>query len=247
MHIHNRHTVFISRWGEVANHTFKEYEQSCKEQFYLGELLQITWCIFAKQKFGKATDLSNVTYENVIDYSYDFESFLIEKAVERKIRLCFKKLSKYRKLPVFYLNIYQRDIGVRKGYLEGYFHFHWLEIQQVGEVLEKMKLGNCIFTSKDLENIHEDFITWKKTYPEIANRRNFFLAACSLFFISTTNDINYNVAIKLRPYGDLIGIDNSSLDKYLNDSKILRTHAILHDAAGFVREVFNTVPTYCYV
>ena len=50
MHIHNRHIVFISRWKETANHTFTEYEQSCKEQFYLSELLQITWCIFAKQK-----------------------------------------------------------------------------------------------------------------------------------------------------------------------------------------------------
>ena len=110
-----------------------------------------------------------------------------------------------------------------------------------------MKLGKCIVTSKGLEIIHEDFITWKKTYPEIANRRNYFLAACSLFFISTTNDITYDVAIKLRPYGGLIGIDNSSLDKYLNDSKILRMHAILHDAVGFVHEVYNTGPTYCYV
>ena len=40
---------------------------------------------------------------------------------------------------MFYLNIYQRDIGVSKWYLKGYFHFHWLEIQQVGEVLEKIK------------------------------------------------------------------------------------------------------------
>ena len=85
MHFHNRHIVFISRWGKVANHTFKEYEQSCKEQFHLSELLQITWCIFAKQKYGKATDLLIVTYENVFDYSYDFESFLIEKGVGRKI------------------------------------------------------------------------------------------------------------------------------------------------------------------
>ena len=123
----------------MANHTFKEYEQCCKEQFYLSELLQITWCIFAKQKYGKVTDLSIVTYENVFDYSYDFESILIEKGLERKIWLCFNKLSKYRKLPVVYLNIYQRDIGVSKWYLEGYFHFHWLEIQQVGEVLEKIK------------------------------------------------------------------------------------------------------------
>ena len=131
MHIHNRHIVFISRWKEVENYIFKEYEQSCKEQFYLSELLQITWCIFAKQKPGKAADLSIVTFENVFDYSYDFESILIEKGVERKIRLCFNKLAKYRKLPVVYLNIYQRDIGVSKWYLEGYFQFHWLEIQQV--------------------------------------------------------------------------------------------------------------------
>ena len=120
----------------MANHTFKEYEQSYKEQFCLSVLLQITWCIFAKQKYGKATDLSIVTYENVFDYSY-FESILIEKGLERKIWLCFNKLSKYRKLPVVYLNIYQRDIGVNKWYLESYFHLHWLKIQQVGEVLEK--------------------------------------------------------------------------------------------------------------
>ena len=73
---------------------------------------------------------------------------------------------KYRKLPVIYLNIYQRDIGVSKWYLERFFHFHWLEIQQVGEVLEKkteMKLEKRRVTSKDLEIIHEIFITLKKT------------------------------------------------------------------------------------
>ena len=137
MHIRNRHIVFISRWKEVANHTFEEYEQSCKEQLYLSELLQITWCFFAKQKYGKATDLSIVTDEIVFDYSNDFESILIEKGLEIKIPLYFNKLSKYRKLPVSYLNIYQRDIGMSKWYLEGCFQFHWLEIQQVGEVLEK--------------------------------------------------------------------------------------------------------------
>ena len=110
-HSQSSYSVF-SRWKEVANHTFKEYEQSCKEQFYSSELLQITWCIFAKQKYKKATDLSIVTYENVFDYSYDYESILIEKEVERKIRLCFKKLLKYRKLPVVYSNINLRDIGV---------------------------------------------------------------------------------------------------------------------------------------
>ena len=54
----------------------------------------------------------------------------------------------------------------------------------------------------------------KQTYPDNSNRRNYFLAACSLFFVSSDN-LNYDILIKLRPYGGLIGIDNSSLDKYL--------------------------------
>ena len=72
-----------------------------------------------------------------------------------------------------------------------------------------MKLEKRRVTSKHLKIIHEIFITLKKTYPENTNRQNYFLAACSMFFFSTTNDINYDVAIKLRPYGGLIGIDNS--------------------------------------
>ena len=145
-YIHNRHIVFVSRAKEIAN---REYAESCKKQFYLDELLQITWCIYAKQKYGKATDLTFATYENIFDYSFDFNSMMIEKGLERKIRLCFNKLSKYQKLPVVYLNRYHRDIGLSKCYLEGYFHFHWLEIKQVGEVLAKIKneIGktNCNF------------------------------------------------------------------------------------------------------
>ena len=53
LHIDNRYIVFISRWKEVANHTFKENEQSCKEQFYLSELLQITWCILRSRNMEK--------------------------------------------------------------------------------------------------------------------------------------------------------------------------------------------------
>ena len=110
-----------------------------------------------------------------------------------------------------------------------------------------MKLEKRRVTSTDLEIIHEIYLTVKKTYPENSDRRNYFLAACSVFFFSSENELNYDVAIKLRPYGGLIGIVDSSLDKYLKDSKILRLHAILHDAAGFVDEVYNTGPTYCYM
>ena len=78
-YIHNRRIVFVSRAKKIAN---REYAESCKEQFYLDELLQITWCIYAKQKYGKATDLTFATYENIFDYSFDFNLMMIEKGLE---------------------------------------------------------------------------------------------------------------------------------------------------------------------
>ena len=128
-----------------------------------------------------------------------------------------------------------------------YFYFHCFEIQQAQRVLEKMKLEKRRVTSTDLEIIHEIYLAVKKTYPENSDRQNYILAACSLYFFSTENDLIYVVANKLWPIGGLIGIDDSSLDKYLKDSKILRLHAILHDAAGFVDEVYNMGPTYYYM
>ena len=98
-----------------------------------------------------------------------------------------------------------------------------------------MKLQKSRVTPIDLKIIHEIYTSLKQTYPDNSNRRNYFLAAFSLFFVSSDN-LNYDILIKLRPYGGLIGIDNSSLDKYLKNSKILRLHAILHDAAGFIHE-----------
>ena len=85
------------------------------------------------------SDLNFADYENVFDYSFDFTSKRVDKDLERKIRLCFNKLSKYKKLPVVYLIIYHRYLNETKWYLQGHFYFHWLEIQQVGEVLEKIK------------------------------------------------------------------------------------------------------------
>ena len=60
-------------------------------------LIERTWCVYAKQKYGKATNLPIATYENIFEFSFDFTSILNEKGVERMIRLCFDKLSKYQK------------------------------------------------------------------------------------------------------------------------------------------------------
>ena len=74
--------IFIIRCREIAN---IEYAESCKELFYLNKRLQKTWCFFAKQKYGKATNLTLSTCENIFDYSLYFNSMLIEKGVEQTI------------------------------------------------------------------------------------------------------------------------------------------------------------------
>lgn len=94
----------------------------------------------------------------------------------------------------------------------------------------------------DLKKIHRNFRIIQDRQPYFSKRRSYFLAAC-LFF---DPDLDLEVAIKLRPYGGLIGIDNSRLDKYLKGSKILRLHAVIHDAAGFVWEHSQTGPGYVY-
>ena len=69
-----------------------------------------------------------------------------------------------------------------------------------------------------------------------------FLAVCSYL----DPDLELVTACKLRPYGGLIGIDNSRLDKYLKNSKTMRFHAVLHDACGFVHEHCRKGPGYIY-
>ena len=109
-----RYGVFLERATEFSK---KEYELILKEQFYLSELQQISWCISTKQKYGTVSDLNIADYENVFDYSFDFNSLWVDKDLERKIRLCFNKLSKYKKLPVVYLINYHRYLNESKWYL----------------------------------------------------------------------------------------------------------------------------------
>ena len=79
----------------------KDYELFFKEQFCLIELQQISWCISTKQKYGTVNDLNIADYQNLFKYSFDFNSIWVDIDLERKIRQCFNKLSKYKKLPVF--------------------------------------------------------------------------------------------------------------------------------------------------
>ena len=49
------------------------------------------------------------------------------------------------------------------------------------------------------------------------------------------------------PFGGLLGYGNSDLNSILCYSKVIRLHAILHDAAGTVRSHIGKGPGYCYM
>ena len=77
-----------------------------------------------------------------------------------------------------------------------------------------MRFQESRVTPIDLKICHKIYTSLKQTYPDNCNRRNYFLAAFSLFVVSSDN-LNYDTLISMRPYGGLIGIDTSSLGKYL--------------------------------
>ena len=60
-------------------------------------------------------------------------------------------------------------------------------------------------------------------------------------------DLNFDIAKKRRIHGGVIGIDNSSLDKYFKSYITLRLHAILHDGSGFVLENSEKRQGYLYI
>ena len=103
-------------------------------------------------------------------------------------------------------------------------------------------MANTIATI-DLKNIHEIYLEIKNNYPKYGERFLYFPAACQYL----DPDIDLEATLKLRPYGGLIGIDNSSLDNYFKSFKILRLHAILHDASGFIAKYSCKGPGYSYV
>ena len=92
----------------------------------------------------------------------------------------------------------------------------------------------------DLKHIHEIYEQVEVDYPENNERFVYFLAAC----LYLDPDINLETVLKLRIYGGLIGIDNST---YLKSYKFLRLHAILHDASRYIAEHSQKNPGYLHV
>lgn len=107
----------------------------------------------------------------------------------------------------------------------------------------EMGSGKRTIATVDLGNIHMIFSEIQKEFPENSNRHNYFLATCKYLY----PDFDIARVKELRPFGGLIGIDDSRWDRHLNSLKILRLHAFLHDAAGFVYELHKNGPGYNYI
>ena len=97
---------------------------------------------------------------------------------------------------------------------------------------------------EDIKLIHEKSLSLRGnlTFSHISHRQLYFLAACALL----DPELDGEIALNIRPYGGLIGVDNSRLHPLLKYSKVLRLHAALHDAAGFVKDCRNKGPGYVY-
>ena len=95
---------------------------------------------------------------------------------------------------------------------------------------------------KNLQTIHQSVIVKDVEFRNKNSRLQYFLAACGLI----DPDLDLAVALKLRPHGGVIGVDDSRLDYFLGISKVFRLHAILHDASGFVKDYTDKGPGYVY-
>ena len=83
----------------------------------------------------------------------------------------------------------------------------------------------------------------KTTFEHNSVCNNLFLSACfgwdsSLSLCEMDQKLNF---------GGLIGYGNSYLELLFRQFKIIRLHAIIHDAAGAVRAHSGKGPGYCYM
>lgn len=117
----------------------------------------------------------------------------------------------------------------------------------------------------DLVILHKNFCFFHFLFPRESTRKKYFLAACKniwdrnrfgdekLFWskksqiTSLDKDIDWEQVNIQTPFGGIIGRGDSKLDQFLSWSKVMRLHAVVHDAAGYMKREFSCGPGYCYV
>lgn len=90
--------------------------------------------------------------------------------------------------------------------------------------------------------LHQRYQILRFYYPANTERKIYFLAACSI--ISPLIDLD--LINDDCPHGGIIGIGDSKLELIFGRLKIFRFHAILHDAAGYMKTAHGKGPGYCY-
>ena len=88
----------------------------------------------------------------------------------------------------------------------------------------------------------ENFVAVNYCFPKNSTTKSAFLAVCR--YIDENVDLR-EVNLK-APFGGKIGPGDSKLDIYLRFSKVLRMHAIFHDAYGYMRSFEEIGPGYVY-
>ena len=85
--------------------------------------------------------------------------------------------------------------------------------------------------------------TSDSTIAQNSKRKNHFLAACKC--INSNIDLS-DVNVK-SPFGGMSGVDDSRLEHIFSFSKIMRMHAVLHDASAFMKRYSIEGPGYIYI
>ena len=84
---------------------------------------------------------------------------------------------------------------------------------------------------------------FKMSFENNSVRKNLFLSACFCWDSTLPlREMDQNFI-----FGGLIGYGNSCLYSVFRYSKVVRLHAILHDAAGEVRSHSGKGPGYCFL
>ena len=119
-------TLLKRRRGDFRK---EEYCQIYQQILYLEELTQFEGSINRKQKNGRVYETNIEDKEHHFDYCFEFDT----NTKSRFVRISFDRLSKFKKLPVVYITIYQKENN--KNVYFGSFSFYWLEIEQIEKIL----------------------------------------------------------------------------------------------------------------
>ena len=95
----------------------------------------------------------------------------------------------------------------------------------------------------NLEKIIEIQKKFKQdSFANNTERKNYFLAVC----YSHDPSVDLELVNERAPFGGIIRIGNLKLENIFGNFKIFKLHAVLNDAAGFMRTNYSKGPGYIY-